>query len=271
MKFGRCKVWLFLGLIFAGTVSSHAYAQTAPKSPVLAVAGNNTRFIVEQTTSLAWWQMNPNYGHLWATTCPGDPNWQAGEGHTNGYEIEKATKKKTRVSAYLDYRIPLYPRLEVKPVCRKCVVGNIALKTAGDLTSAHGIVEIMVDSLENGSAIRNKFAKHSVLQTETYPRITFTLDSIGNVEMVGDTVTGVAKGSWVMHGVTKPLFFPVTMYKEGDAIRVKGKAATFPRVLLEEYKMSKVALGAGVGMNLWKELHFGFDLIFKPAVSASSP
>jgi hypothetical protein len=52
---------------------------------------------------------------------------------------------------------------------------------------------------------------------------------------------------------------------------VIGKTATFPRILLDEYKMSKVALGAGVGMNLWKELHFGFDLIFKPAAGGSSP
>ncbi len=239
-------------------------AQTAKAAPNPApLIGGSTRFAVDQTTSLAWWQMNPNYGHLWASTCPGDPSWSAGEGHGNGFGLTDVMKK-TRVSAYMDYRIPLYPRLAVNPVCRKAVTGEITLNAAGALSSAHGKIEINSDSLETGSSMRNKFQRHSVFGN--YTRITFQLDSIGDFDQAADTLKGIAKGSWTLHGVSKPLYFPVVMYRDATGgVRVIGKTTTFPRVLLEEYKMSKMALGAGVGMNLWKELHFGFDLIFKPA------
>jgi len=38
-----------------------------------------TRWVIDRKTSLAWWQMDPHYEHLWATTCPADPSWQPGE------------------------------------------------------------------------------------------------------------------------------------------------------------------------------------------------
>jgi hypothetical protein len=259
-----------LGLAVLAAAPFQAGAQTRPVTAVsqlLSGGGGATKYAVEATTSLAWWQMNPNYGHLWATTCPGDPDWSAGEGHGNGFAI-KDVMKKTRVSAYMDYRIPLYPRVNVAPVCRKAIKGEITLKNPNDIATASGVIEVMADSLETGSAMRNTFQKKSIFGL--FNRITFTLDSIGDFEQAGDTVKAVAKGSWQLHGVTKPLFFPVVMVKEPTGLRVQGKTATFPRMLLEEYKMSKFALGAGVGMNLWKELHFGFDLVFKPT-SGSTP
>jgi hypothetical protein len=258
-----------MGLAALAAAPIQAGAQGGRPAPAAAtqlLAGGGTRYAVEPTTSLAWWQMNPNYGHLWATTCPGDPAWSAGEGHGNGFAIKDVVKK-TRVSAYMDYRIPLYPRLEIAPVCRRAIKGEITLRNPSDISSARGVIEILADSLETGSAMRNTFQKKSVFGT--FNRITFTLDSIGDFEQAGDTLKAVAKGSWVMHGVTKPLFFPVVLVKHGTALRVQGKTATFPRMLIEEYKMSKFALGAGVGMNLWKELHFGFDLVFKPAPGSS--
>jgi hypothetical protein len=268
MMHGQWRYSIVFGVAALCAVPIAAQAQTtkaAAPNPAQLV-GASTRFAVDQTTSLAWWQMNPNYGHLWASTCPGDPSWSAGEGHGNGFSIGDVVKK-TRVSAYMDYRIPLYPRLAVNPVCRKAVTGEIVLNAAGNLNSARGKIEVNADSLETGSAMRNKFQKKSVFQQ--YTRITFNLDSIGDFEQVADTLKGIAKGSWVLHGVTKPLYFPIVMYKDGNGVRVVGKTTTFPRILLEEYKMSKVALGAGVGMNLWKELHFGFDLVFKPAAGST--
>ena len=268
MKSSHWRYSIVFGLAVVCAVPTAVRSQTTKASTPnpAPLVGGGTRFAIDNTSSLAWWQMNPNYGHLWASTCPGDPSWSAGEGHTNEFGLGTITKK-TRVSAYMDYRIPLYPRLAVNPVCRRAISGSVTLNSAGNLSSAHGTIEILTDSLETGSALRNKFQKHSVFQT--YRSVTFTLDSIGDFDQVGDTIKGIAKGSWVLHGVTKPLYFPVVMYKDATgAIRVVGKTATFPRILLEEYKMSKVALGAGVGMNLWKELHFGFDLIFKPAAGS---
>ncbi|HEX6064982.1 MAG TPA: hypothetical protein VFZ04_12215, partial [Longimicrobiales bacterium] len=43
--------------------------------PAAASAQQSYRFAVDGKTSLAWWQIDPNSGHLWATTCPDDLSW----------------------------------------------------------------------------------------------------------------------------------------------------------------------------------------------------
>ena len=45
-----------------------------------AVAGApaQTAWTVDPKASLAWWQINPHLGHLWATTCPQEPSWKPG-------------------------------------------------------------------------------------------------------------------------------------------------------------------------------------------------
>src|SRR2546425_12029730 len=57
----------------------------------VASAGHGqARWVVEPTTSLAWWQMVPHLHHLWATTCPGEPSWRPGEGRSSGWAINPA-------------------------------------------------------------------------------------------------------------------------------------------------------------------------------------
>src|SRR5213075_1780600 len=90
-------------------------------------AAQAAHWVIDPATSLAWWQMNPHYGHLWATTCPADPSWHAGEGHTGAFDSPSGELQKTVRAAHLDYRIPLYPRKGVNAVCRKAVAGQIQI------------------------------------------------------------------------------------------------------------------------------------------------
>src|SRR5207253_4981636 len=114
-------------------------------------------WVIDPTTSLAWWQMNPHYGHLWATTCPGDPSWHAGEGHTSAFDVGGEVQKTVR-AAHLDYRIPLYPRKAVNPVCRRAVVGQVQVDDTKMLKGVHGTIFVNADSLETGSSMRDAFA-----------------------------------------------------------------------------------------------------------------
>jgi hypothetical protein len=234
-------------------------------------ASAQAHWVIDPATSLAWWQMNPNYGHLWATTCPGDPSWHSGEG-TSGFnnpgELAKTTK-----SAHMDYRIPLYPRKDVNPVCRKAVVGQIEVSDTKTFKGIHGSVFVNSDSLETGSRMRDAFA-HKLFSGQ--PQIRFALDSVISATLSpGDTVRGTALGTVEIHGVQKPLMVVFTAFPDGGGMRVQGKWEMHPRELIEQYKMSKFALGAGVGMDLWKELHMGFDLVLKQvpngAPAGSSP
>jgi hypothetical protein len=232
-----------------------------------ARAQSQSHWVIDPNTSLAWWQMNPNYGHLWATTCPGDPSWHAGEGtsgFSNGGEIQKTTK-----SAHMDYRIPLYPRKAITPVCRKAVVGQVEVTDTKTLKGIRGSVFVNSDSLETGSHMRDAFA-HKLFSGQ--PQVRFMLDSITSATIApGDTIRGTALGNVEIHGVVKPLMVVFTAFPDAGGMRVQGKWQMHPRQLIETFKMSKFALGAGVGMDLWKELHMGFDLLFKQAPSSGTP
>ena len=64
--------------------------------PATTHAQKQTRFAIDAKTSLAWWQIDPNYGHLWATTCPDERSWQPGEARSEGVgSIDVKTRKKT--------------------------------------------------------------------------------------------------------------------------------------------------------------------------------
>jgi hypothetical protein len=258
---GSAGVGAALALVAAGTTS----AQSVPRGA--------SNWVVEPTMSSAWWQMNPHFGHLWATTCPADPNWSAGEGNSGGYapQLEKGEKRtKVPQTAVMDYRLPLYPRKAALPNCRKAVVGQIQVGDIETLRSAKGFVSVAADSLEIGSNMRNAFAK-KLMTTGRYPRIEFKLDSVVNVRTAGDTIKGNALGVVTIHGVDKPIavLFDAFPHTNGN-VRVIGRWQMSPRQLTQDFGMSKWVLGAGIGMDLWKELHMGFDMILKPGPPVQS-
>jgi hypothetical protein len=265
------QLWKTLGGS-AGTALALTVLAAGPTDAQTAARGASN-WVVEPTLSSAWWQMNPHFGHLWATTCPADPNWSAGEGNSGGYapQLEKGEKKmKVPQTAVMDYRIPLHPRKDIVPVCRKAVVGQIQVADIEGLRGAKGFVSVAADSLEIGSNMRNAFAK-KLMTTGRYPRIEFKLDSVVNVRQAGDTIKGNALGTVTIHGVDKPVavLFDAVPHTNGQ-VRVTGRWQMSPRQLTQDFGMSKWVLGAGIGMDLWKELHMGFDIIVKPGPPVQS-
>jgi len=221
-----------------------------------------TRWIVDPETSLAWWQMDPHYSHLWATTCPADPSWQAGEGRTPGYYTDYSSRPVMVESGRSDKRVPLFPRHRVRPLCQRAVRGEVTTTGAG-WQGAHGQITVVADSLITGLDFRDNYARRSVLETQRYPELRFTIDSLVDVQR-GDTIEAVAVGRFEAHGTTLPVRVPVTASEDPAGMRVRGQFDIDAQLLVHHFGMNKWALGMGVMFKRWKTLHVGVDLVLRP-------
>lgn len=230
------------------------------------VSAQSYRMTVDAKTSLAWWQIDPNYGHLWATTCPNDLSWQPGEARSDGGRIDVKSRKATVASASSsrDRTVPLYPRLEVQPVCRPAVRGIITAADTVNWRNTRGEVRVMPDSLYTGNHMRDKFARKSVFETSKFREITFTIDSLTNVQ-TGDTIHATAVGTLELHGEKVAATAPVKAWREPHGLRVQTQME-FPALdLTNVYGFSKLALGMGVTLGRWKTVYMGIDAMLVPA------
>jgi polyisoprenoid-binding protein YceI len=222
------------------------------------------RWTIDPAASLAWWQVDPHYEHLWATTCPNDPSWQAGEGRTPGYNVDYSTRPATLPSGRSDSRIPLFPRYRVRPVCKRAVSGELTAADSATWRAARGIVVVLADSLITGLDFRDFYARKAVLETGRYPELRFRIDSLAELQP-GDTLRAVAIGVFEAHGYAYPVRVPVTASHEAAGLRVRGQFSIPVGMLVNEFRMSKWALGMGVVFKRWKTLHMGVDLILRAA------
>jgi hypothetical protein len=227
------------------------------------------RLTVDPVLSLAWWQVNPHLGHLWATTCPADPSWRPGEGISvpaRGYvRPAHMSQSSARTS---DERIPLYPRRAVRPLCAESVSGEI---TAGDTThwrNLRGFVSVRGENFVSGLDMRDRFARTSVLETQKYPEIRFRIDSLTSV-VPGDTIRAMAMGVFSLHGVDEPMTVPVTAWSEAGGLRVQAKFDMPAEDLIDKYHLPKWGVGIGVTAGVWYKLHMGIDVVLKPAPAGS--
>lgn len=243
----RRSLLAVLGLITGGTSTASAQARSA-------------RWIVDGRTSLAWWQVDPHYEHLWATTCPADPSWQAGEGRDAGLHVDYATRPQTVSSGRSDPRIPLFPRSEVQPVCRQAVRGELLLDDPGRWRGVRGTITVIADSLFTGLGLRDAYARRAVLQTGRYPELRFTIDSLVEVQ-AGDTIRATAVGVFEAHGVRRPARAPLKAWQDSAGFRVRAQFAVPAPALIDEFKMSRWALGMGVVSRRWNMVHMGVDVI----------
>jgi hypothetical protein len=223
-----------------------------------------TSLSIDKQRSLVWWQIDPHYGHLWASSCPNDPSWQPGEGHSAGHYLNYAARPKIATTKSSEARIPLFPRRTVRSNCRQAVSGSFSVADANTWANFKGKITVRPDSIDTGADFRNDFAKKYVYGTNTHPVITFDIDSLTSIVASGDTVNAVAVGTFHLRGVDKATRVQVRGIRETTGLRVRGMFAMPSHELRDRYGVSQWALGAGVGLKLWDTLFMGFDLILKP-------
>src|SRR5688572_20993386 len=140
------------------TVTALAAAVTL--FPTAAAHAQSAQLRVDSKSSLAWWQMNPHLGHLWATTCPQDPGWVAGSGSNYKHSDVEAGRKPPSVAYYIEKKIPLYPRGAVNDFCSTTAVhGQVQAENLATLKGVKGIISVRAADLTVGTDMRNKFAQ----------------------------------------------------------------------------------------------------------------
>jgi hypothetical protein len=237
---------------------------------LLPAAAQEQTYVVEPKVSLAWWQMNPHLSHLWATTCPRDPDWRPGEGVglSEAQNLLKSAHKGKGYGNVLDTIIPLYPRKKVRPICEDAVQGQVAVSDLKTLRGAHGDIVVHLEDLIMGMKMYDSYQR-SILQVGSFPNAEFHIDSI-HVQQPGDTMQAMSYGTFKLHGVEQPATIPLRIWAEPAGMRVTGKFPIVAYDLIEKYGLSKYKLGMGVAQLIWRYVYLGVDLIMKPAVNQAA-
>lgn len=229
-----------------------------------APAATGQTWTVDPKASLAWWQLSPHLGHLWATTCPQDPSWQPGESRGAGFQIADSERVEIPIIQVEDPRVPIFPRKQVQSNCSEAVTGTVAVGDAAQWTGVRGVVTIKMDQFVNGMPMRDAFARKAVYASERFPEVRYYIDSLVNIRRAGDTLHATAMGAMVLRGVRTQMTVPVEAWREAGGLRVQGKFSIPAPDLVSVYGVSKYALGLSLGTHIWKTLHLGFDVVLRP-------
>jgi len=237
--------------------------------PVIAVA-QSTRWVIDPRTSLAWWQVNPNLNHLWATTCTGDPGWRPGEGRSSGWNIDPKLKLSSHGYANDDdtVHVPLFPRKNVQPICAEAVRGDVEVADRAHWRGVHGTIAVRGDALFTGEAMRDVMM-HQSLNTDQFPEMQFQLDSLVVTTTSADTVFGTAVGTMTIRGVPRPSAAAVKLFPDAGGMRVLARFRITAKALAD-YAPKLHDLGLGVNTRLWKDFFFGADLVFQQPQSTAA-
>lgn len=241
-------------------------ASAAPEAQAQA------RWTADKKASLAWWQINPHMDHLWATTCPQEPSWRPGEGRSAGWVVNKWLRPPKQGSVAISDTsiIPLYPRRRVRFVCSEAVEANVVVANPAKWGGVKGEVTVKADALIGGLDIRDAFTREKILQTNNYPEIKFTIDSMVDVTTHLDTLHAVAVGVFTLRGVNTPMRANLRYWPESGGLRVLGKFKILAHDLIPVYGMSGLALGMGVGTLIWQDVYMGVDLLMRPSEGTNS-
>jgi len=240
--------------------------------PVAAAHAQGGRWVVDERASLAWWQVSPNLAHLWATTCPSDPDWRPGQGRSAGWNINPKLKLPSYGYANVEdtVHVPLFPRHAVRSNCVESVRGEVVVDDTVHWQGVRGTVMVLGDALITGERMCDVMM-HQALETAQYPEIQLTLDSLVGLSKQGDTLRGTAVGTLLLRDIRRPARAAVQAFPDGGGMRVLAKLR-IPATDLNQLTPMIHYLGLGVNVGLWKDFFMGADLVFRrAATSQASP
>jgi hypothetical protein len=222
-----------------------------------------SRYIVSGSNSLAWWQVSEPRAHLWGTSCPEDPTWQGGEGAS-----------KTSVTRQFDIADSAYAQHLLRGPgsrCGEALQGSIALSDPVAWRNVRGTIVLASRALVSGSSIRDGYARKVVLEVDKYPSIRFTIDSLTGIEE-GEPVRATAVGTFELRGRTEAMRVPVIVQRQSNGLRVRARFEIPVAQLIEQFGVSRTALGPGADRGVWNGIRVGVDVVLtqSPAAVAAS-
>jgi hypothetical protein len=231
----------------------------------VANAHAQMRWTVDPKTSLVWWQMSPHLNHLWATTCPGEPSWRAGEGRNTGWSNSPRVELSRTGYANVEdtMHVPLYPRQRVHLGCVEAVRGEVAAADTMHWRGMRGTVVVQGDALVTGQTMRD-VTMHQIMETTRFPEIHFTLDSLVGMTKQADTLRGSAVGTLTVRGVQKPITAALKAFPDAGGMRVLAKWRIPAATLRLELVPKLQYLALGVNTLIWRDFFMGADLVLRP-------
>jgi len=250
----RTTLWRTATATLLCLLTAHAQAQA------------QVRWVVDAKGSLAWWQVDPHMNHLWATTCPQEPTWKVGEGHSTGWTnqgaVEAAGESFANVSDTI--HVPRYPRPRIRAFCNEALRGQIVLPDTVGWRGAHGEIVVKADRIFTGMRERDAYMHNAVLSVLSYPELKFVLDSLVDMRRSGDTLWGTAMGVFYLRDKSQAVSAAVQAYPISAGIRVFGKFRLPVMDLIKNYGVSRRAMGLGIVLNIWKTMFIGVDMLVRP-------
>ncbi len=236
-----------------------------------ATAHAQVRWVVDGKGSLAWWQVDPHMNHLWATTCPSEPTWKVGEGHSTGWTSRAAVEAEGASFANVSdtIHVPRYPRPRIRTLCEEAVRGWVDLPDTVGWRRAHGEIVVKADKIFTGERNRDEYAQNAIFGVHVYPDITFFIDSLVDMRRVGDTLKGTVVGRFKFRGKVHPVNATLESYAAAGGTRVLSKFRLPVMDLIKKYGVTRRSVGLGIGLNIWKTLFVGVDLLMRPDKTAA--
>jgi hypothetical protein len=158
--------------------------------------------------------------------------------------------------------VPLFPRDEVEAVCSPAVQGEVFLPDTVHWRGAHGTVTAQAEGLVSGQAMRDVLM-HQVMETKTFPQISFTLDSLVGMRKQDDALVGSMLGTLTLRGVAEPITASVRVFPEAGGMRVLAKWHITADTLTHKFIPKVRIYGLGGNTNIWHDFFMGADLVFR--------
>jgi polyisoprenoid-binding protein YceI len=104
--------------------------------------------------------------------------------------------------------------------------------------------------------VQTTMSGEKVLDVEKYPEIVFTSTRVSAAKQAGDDWTLTLSGNLKLHGVEKPVSFPLTLHMNGNQLQAQGEV----RLLQTDYGIKPVKAGGGA-VTVKDELKISFDIV----------
>lgn len=125
------------------------------------------------------------------------------------------------------------------------VTGSVLLTGS---TVSTGSISVDVAAISSDRSQRDSAFSGRIMQSSQFPKATFTLTraiDLGTVPAVGATVPATATGDLTLHGVTRPVSFPVTVKRSASSVAVAG---TVP-ITYADYQIDNPSIGGFVSVG----------------------
>ncbi len=94
-----------------------------------------------------------------------------------------------------------------------------------DLSTIRGTISTQVSTMKTGNETRDHHLKSPEwLDANRYPAISFTISSVSNISVSGNTATATVAGNFTMHGVSKQMSIPFKMTYLPESEKTRERA-----------------------------------------------